>query len=70
MEPSDYSYLDINDKLHNYVIQNNDETFGLQYQNSLNVEPIFAEVDCNDGTWTQFELPILMNGSLITGVCD
>lgn len=69
MEGGDYSYLDLNDKLQNYVVQNNEENFGLQqYHNGLNVEPIFAEVDCTDGTWTQYELPILMNGSLISGI--
>lgn len=68
MESTDYSYLDLNDKLQNYVIQNNEENFGLQYHNGLNVEPIFAEVDCSDGTtWTQYELPVLMNGSLMSG---
>lgn len=68
METSEYSYSDLDDKLQNYVIQSNEENFGLQYHNGLNVEPIFAEVDCTDGTWTQYELPILMNGSLISGI--
>lgn len=64
MDTDDNTFLNyFGDKPQSFLIQNSDETLGLQYS-SLGVEQIFTDI--NDGSsWTIDGMPILMNGSLL-----
>ncbi|KAK4876594.1 hypothetical protein RN001_009100 [Aquatica leii] len=64
MDGTDESYLTLlNDGTHNYLLQTSEES--LVQDPSLNVEPMFTEIEDGTGAWS-VGLPILMNGSLIS----
>ncbi|KAB0796827.1 hypothetical protein PPYR_10888 [Photinus pyralis] len=64
MDNTEEPYLTLlNDGTNNYLLQTSDET--LVPDPSLNVEPMFTEIEDGAGAWS-VGLPILMNGGLIS----
>lgn len=53
-----------NDKSQNFLLQNPDDTLEIQ-DPSLQVEPIFTEIDGTAG-WPVEGYPVLLNGSFIS----